>query len=139
MDKLISFKPDDPRQHFYFSIAVLIAKLLFNLRDGNIMDVKETINELQQYSSSHLDKRHNYRNSIFIRMLEVVVDCNFDYKLINEKTRVYLQKLSKIHMYTDFTEELEVIPYERLWNQIIEILTSNKHYLHYRFYHYKEA
>jgi hypothetical protein len=139
MDKINETDHEFPKQYNCYNIAALIARLMFNLRDGDITNIKQTVNELQQYSSSHLDKRHNYRNSIFIRMLEIMVEKSFNYREINDKIRVYRQKLEENHITADLSEELEVIPYEKLWSLISEILKSNKNYLHYRFYHYNEA
>jgi hypothetical protein len=139
MDKFNEMNQEFPKQNNGYNIAILIAGLMFNLRDGDIANVKQSINNLHEFSSPHLDKRHNYRNSIFIRMLEIMVEKNFDHKEISDKIRVYQQKLEENYVTADLSEEFEVIPYEKLWNHIFEILKSNKHYLHYHFYHYHET
>ena len=139
-DKLRQLNGNSNRQNYGYNIASLIIRFLYSLQEGEISTVKKCIGELSKYSSYHLDKRHNYRNSIFIRILEIIIDNNFDYEAISEKIKFYLRKLNQdSNGIADFSDELEVIPYEKLWNIISGILKTNKHYKHYRFYHYSEG
>jgi len=139
IDKFARLKPDSNKQNIAYNIAFLIIRFLFSLREGNINEVKEYVEKLQNYSSFHLDKRHNYRNSIFIRMLSLVITNNFEYDLINERVSVYYQKLVENKVIQYISDEMEVIPYEKLWSIIKNILKTNKHFIHFRFYHFTEA
>jgi hypothetical protein len=121
-----------------YSIATLIVQFMFFLREGNVNKVKQIIGQLGPLSSTHLDKRHNYRNSVFIRMLEIVIEKGFEYELIREKCQNYYQKLKEIQIPPDFEQEMEIIPLEILWEYVMNILKTNKNYVHYRFYHFSE-
>ena len=128
------------RHNYGYSIASLIVQFLSHLKEGDIASVKECVAQLNNYSSYHLDKRHNYRNSIFIRILEIIVDTDFDYEAIKEKIKFYLGKLDQNgNGQADNNDDFEVIPYEKLWEIIAGILKTNKHYIHFRFYHLKQA
>jgi hypothetical protein len=72
-------------------------------------------------------------------MLEIIVEKNYDYKSVSEKGSNYLKKLKKTQIPPDWHLELEIIPYDNLWEYIINILKTNKYYLHYRFYNLHEA
>jgi len=47
-----------------------------------------------------------------------------------------LQKLQNTHIPQDAYTDLEVFRYEFLWEQVLEILKTNKEYLHFKFYHF---
>jgi hypothetical protein len=134
-EKFLSLKPDYPKQYSSYGFAILLAQLLFALKDGKIQLIMACLKEMQKYNSAHLDKRHNYRNSIFIRMLEIMVEMDFDHERIKEKDSMYCQKLKESYGFADPATEPEVIPYEKLWEHILAILSSDNHFLHFRFYH----
>jgi hypothetical protein len=92
------------------------------------------VEEIVKYKSAHLDKRHNYRSSIFIRLLEIVIDKEFDYEQIQEKGETYYKKLVKTPIPSDLTQDTEIVPYEVLWKYILDIIKTNKAYIHFRFY-----
>ena len=127
------------RQHDGYAIANLIIALMFNLRKGDISRVKAGVEKLNKFSSVHLDKRHNYRNSIFIRMLQIMVEKNFDFDRTNERNCVYYHKLLGTPASADLHDELEVVPYSKLWESITNILRTNGNYVYYRFYHHSDV
>ena len=118
-----------------YNTATLISQFLFLLREGDEQQLHICIDNLQPFASDHLDKRHNYRNSLFIRMLAAVVDKSFNYQEVRERTASYLQKLQKTKIPSDLHLDLEVVPYENLWREVLNILKTNKLYVHYKFYH----
>lgn len=120
-----------------FNIAAHIIQFMFLLREGYIDEVKDCIREISQYKSAHLDKRHNYRSSIFIRLLEIILEKEFDFERVSEKGNSYYKKLARNHIPNEIATEMEVIPYEKLWTHILSILRANKVYIHYRFYNAK--
>lgn len=130
VDKL----PDFPKEYAPFNIATLMIQYIYLLKEGNIEEVRRRMEALQQYNSTHLDKRHNYRNSIFIRLLTIVTEKEFNYELIEEKGRNYFHKLSMTNIPSDPETDMEIIPYEKLYQYILDYLKTNKIYVHYRFY-----
>ncbi len=134
IDEFIVNKPAYPREYAGLNVATLTIQFLFLLREGYIEEIKACIAEIQQYKSAHLDKRHNYRNSIFIRMLEIVVEKDFEVEKIQEKGHTYYKKLLKHRIPSDINQDSEVIPYEKIWEHVLNIIKSNKAYTHFRFY-----
>ena len=130
--------PKYPKKLIGYTIATLIIQFMYYLREGNVAKIKQILNQLKPLSSTHLDKRHNYRNSVFVRMLEIVIDKEFEYEAIHLKCQNYHQKLKEIQIPPDFKQEMEIIPLEILWEYILNILSTNKYYIHYRFYHFSE-
>ncbi len=134
MEEFLEKKPCFDRELNGYNIATLSIQFLFLLREGNVALIKECIEEIINYKSVHLDKRHNYRSSIFIRMLEIILDKEFDFEQIQEKGNTYYKKLVNTPIPSDLTQDTEIIPYQYLWNYILDILKTNKAYIHFRFY-----
>ncbi len=130
-------KPEYPKELHGYNVACLIIQVVFLMREGKVDLVKEKMEQLQEYNSTHLDKRHNYRNSIFIRLLNIINDKDFNYPVVKEKGQNYYLKLKKTQIPGDLHFDIEVVPYEILWEEILQILKSNKLYTHYRFYQAK--
>ncbi len=118
-----------------FNAAAQIIRFMFLLREGRVNELEQCVEELVQYKSAHLDKRSNYRNSIFIRLLEVIIEKQYDIEAIEEKSGSYHRKLLRNQIPNEITNEVEVVPYEKIWTHIANILRTNKVYTHYRFYH----
>lgn len=134
LEKFVDTMPNYPKEYSSYNIARLIIQYMYLLREGRIEEVRSRVEELQQYNSTHLDKRHNYRNSIFIRLLSIVTEKEFNYEQIEEKGRTYYNKLRKIDIPSDPGVDMEIISYDVLYGFILEYLKSNKLYVHYRFY-----
>lgn len=139
IDNFKKIVPDFGKEYQGYNVAILIIQFLLYFREADIKNLKIKLNRLAQLSSVHLDKRHNYRNSIFIRMLEIISEKEFNYELISEKGATYLRKLINYQIPPDWLQELEVIPYEKLWEYVLNILKTSKYYLHYRFYKLHEV
>jgi len=137
LEEFLENKPCFDRDLQGYNISTLNIQFLFLLRDENIELIKDCVEEIIKYKSAHLDKRHNYRSSIFIRMLEIVIDKEFDFEQIQEKGNTYYKKLLNTPIPSDLEQDTEVIPYQALWKHILDILKTNKAYIHYRFYNLK--
>lgn len=137
IEEFVDIKPSYPKNYNGLNTATLVVQFLYLLREGYIEDIKTCVAEMQKYKSPHLDKRHNYRNSIFIRMLEIVIEKEFELDKIQEKGNNYHKKLLKYRIPADLNLDTEIIPYEKLWQHILGILKTNKAYIHFRFYNAK--
>lgn len=137
MEEFLEERPCYERDYNGYNISTLVIQFMFLLRDGNVALIKECVEEILKYKSAHLDKRHNYRSSIFIRMLEIILDKEFDYEQIYEKGQTYYNKLVNTPIPSDLKQDSEVIPYQILWGHILDILKTNKAYIHFRFYNLK--
>lgn len=140
LEEFLKAVPDYPKELQNYSTATLVIQFLYLLRDTNITRLKEVLAEIQKYNSEHLDKRSNYRNSIFIRLISTIPDLEYNHDAVKERGSVYFSKLKKTKIPAEIKADLEVIPYEVLWGYILKILQSNKFYVHYRFYdiHFKQ-
>ena len=134
LEEFLEKKPDYPKEYDSFNIASYTVRFMFLLRNGCVSELKDCVNSMSDYKSSHLDKRNNYRSSVFIRLLEIVIEKDFDFDRVQEKGNTYYQKLAETKIPSDLMVEMEVVPYERLWIHVLRILKTNKSYVHYQFY-----
>ena len=135
LERFISSTPAFPKNYSGYNVAILVIQVMFLLRSGDVDTVREKVRDLEKYNSAHLDKRANYRNSIFIRLLTIMLEKDFNFEEIDERDQNYSQKLQQHPLPTDMMTDLEIIPYEVLWSEIKSMLKEDKRYRHYRFYH----
>jgi hypothetical protein len=136
LNHFLSFEVQFPKDFSGYDIAVHAIRFLYFLRDGDLKGLNLTLTELDKYNSSHLDKRSNYRNSVFIRLINLVPENDFSYETVKEKGQVYMQKLQKTRIPQDSYSDLEVYRYEFMWEEVLQILKTNKEYVHFKFYHF---
>ncbi len=134
IEHFLEQKPDFSKNMQGYNTATLIIQLLYLLRRGQFEALEKRVEYLQQYNSIHLDKRNNYRTSIFIRLLTLIVEKEYNSEVIQEKGANYFKKLKTTQIPSDLLLDMEVIPYEILWESILDVLKNEKVYVHYRFY-----
>lgn len=134
IEQFLQRKPTHEKHLQGYNTATLIIQFLYLLREGKTEEIEKRVQELQPYNAVHLDKRNNYRTSIFIRLLNIVIEKEFNAEAIKEKGNTYFKKLVNTPIPTDLCTEMEIIPYEILWQNILEVLKNNKVYVHFRFY-----
>jgi hypothetical protein len=139
LNHFLSYEVNYPKEYQGYNVAVLAIRFMYFLRDGDLRGLSNTLTELDKYNSSHLDKRSNYRNSVFIRLINLVPENDFSYDLVKEKGQVYLQKLKKTHIPQEEFLDLEVYRYSYMWEEVLKILKTSKEYVHFKFYHFSSS
>ncbi len=131
-----NFKLDFGKEFIGYEVAVLAIRFLYFLRDGDLKGLNITLKKINKYNSSHLDKRSNYRSSIFIRLINLVSENDFSYESVSSKSENYVEKLMGTYIPQDKYTDLEVYPYELMWEEVLHILETDKQYVHFKFYHF---
>ncbi|MEE9373538.1 MAG: hypothetical protein V3V00_10850 [Saprospiraceae bacterium] len=110
------------------SIPILIINLLLELSNSNQKSVKRIIDELEQYCSSKVRTSNvNYRTNCFIKMLQCIPEGNFHPVAVTRKAENDLKRLQGVDFkISDEKTVLELIPYERLWEMILDQLKTTK-------------
>lgn len=107
--------------------AILIAQLLYLIDHGEEDRIERQIESLRIFSSRNLSGKKSVRTSLFIKMLRQLVNCNFKPEKVRVKAAIYLKKLheSKYSQQTE-NETMEIIPYEDIWNIMLNRMSSKK-------------
>lgn len=103
-------------------IVQMIAQVLFLLEEKQFSSAYERIERLKNYGSRQLTREEDFRTLQFIKLLQQLAKANFVYEEIGIHKK-YLERLAEQPFkYRGLLNELEIIPYEKLWVLILERL-----------------
>jgi hypothetical protein len=105
-------------------IALIIAELLYNILDHDYDAMERRIYSLKEYCSKYLKKdNENYRSNCFIKMLLEIPKAMFHPEAAQRKAKRYHVRLLDHPLELSMQpREVEIIPYERLWQIILHYL-----------------
>jgi len=105
------------------NISIMIAQIILLLDDGNFDMLIEKADSFRIYFKRYVTKHINYRTFYFVKMVEIMFKHNFSYDKVKQSSEKFYARLSdKVGQYHGDIESLEVIPYEELWEQILNRL-----------------
>ena len=109
----------DKRGH---NVAILVLQLLHYLRERNLELVLLRFERLRKYQQRHLTEASTLRSRLFLRLLQIIVEKNFDPKKAAERGQNLLQQLRDTPPPGEAFAEVEIIPYENLWQIVLDLL-----------------
>jgi hypothetical protein len=111
-----------PKEMRIFTIFMLIAQLLFNIETKQYANANDLIDRLKNYANRQLKKEEFYRLIQFIRLLQQLSKANFKLDELSN-TEKYVTRLHEFPFtYRGLVSELEVLPYEKLWEIVVSRL-----------------
>ena len=109
------------------NISILIIQYLFLLLDRKYSKLIDRLDAIKQYSYRYLKNDESYRSNLFIKMLLKVADADFHPIAAERYTKEMHTKLLASNPSANFqSTEIEVIPYEKLWEIVMELLEKNR-------------
>ncbi|WP_165822121.1 hypothetical protein [Hymenobacter edaphi] len=120
--QLVQRIPDHSRDKQGYNVAILILQFLHYLREGNIEALLARLESLRKYESAHLRDAATLRSRLMFRLLQLTVKENFDPKACEKKGQAVLSRLSETPPPGEAFAEIEIIPYESLWQQTLLLL-----------------
>ncbi len=110
------------------NIPILIIHVLFLLQKRQYEKVIDRVESLNQYCYRYLRKDETFRSNCFIKMLLKLPKANFHREAVVRKTEKFYNKLlqnpSNISMQAT---EAEIMPYEMLWEYVLDSLDNKVH------------
>lgn len=111
-----------PKEQRVFTVLLLVAQVLFLLEKKSYTAATERVDRLKGYANRQLRKDEFHRAIQFIRLLQQLAKADFQVKNLSN-TQKYLDKLeAQSFKYRGLISELEVIPYEKLWEMVLDRL-----------------
>lgn len=108
-----------------YNIAILVIQVLLLLQAEKYDDVINRTQSLQQYCYKYLRKNDSYRSNCFIKMLVKLIEAHFHKNGAIRKAQSYYEKLKAFPAELSAqTTEIEIVPYEYLWECILESLDN---------------
>lgn len=111
-----------------YNIPVLIIQVLFLLHQKKFDRIIDRVEALNVYCYRHLKKDDTFRSNCFIKMLLLLPKCNFHRIAVERKSKVLRAKLESVPLeIARQSAEIEIIPYEDLWEIVMDILEAKFH------------
>lgn len=111
------------------NITLLILQLLFLLQKRQYGKVIDRMEALNIYCHRYLRRDDTFRSNCFIKMLLQLPPAHFNKKAAIRKAKKYSDKLKEVPLETaKQSNELEIVPYEMLWEFVLESLDNKFHY-----------
>jgi hypothetical protein len=124
--KIINDIPSFHKDKRGMNIPIIVLQLLYNLAQKNYNSVIDRIDAIEKYCSRYLNNNETFRSNCFIRMLLSIPAVSFKKAQVQQRTAKNLEMLrSKPLNMTSQSYEVEIIPYERLWEILSTQLPEN--------------
>lgn len=104
------------------NIPILVIHICYLLMYQKYNTIIDKMEGLEKYRQRYLSTEKHRRSDIFIKMLLLFFKNNFDPKIAANDAQKYLNELAE-HPFNVLTSdhELEIIPYEHLWEMILDL------------------
>ncbi|MEM7103935.1 MAG: hypothetical protein AAF502_12435 [Bacteroidota bacterium] len=114
-----------PKDQRIFTVLLVIVQMLFLLEKKSYNAVAERIDRLKSYANRQLKKEEFFRAIQFIRLLQQLFKAEFNPDNLSNVEKYYNRLIETPFTYRGLIAELEVVPYEKLWNLILDRLRKN--------------
>jgi len=106
-----------------FNVAILLVHVLFMIQRKEYDKVINRVESLKLYSYRYMKKFKKLRTHYMIMMIEAVVKGDFRKIRVEAYAKNYVKKLKATPVdMSDMQSTLEVMPYEHMWELILEML-----------------
>ncbi len=116
--------PEYDKEYEPEQVAILILQFIYYTEMRDLEAVKARRDAIKKYISNHFKENFSYRTRTFYKLLNIITGNDLDVKAIQNKTRYLLRKLPEVQVVSDVYTELEIIPYEHLWDMIFNMIQN---------------
>ncbi len=109
------------------NIAIHIIRTLFQLRRKLYGKIICEMDALRQYNNRYLKKPETRRAYFFIKMLLQLPRNDFHKQAVLRKTAADFDRLKKTPLHVNQNFEIELVPFENLWEEVLALLDSKFH------------
>ncbi len=124
--KVIEGVPEYHKDKEGINVATIILQFIYYLEQRNMVELIERRDELKQYMANHFKESFSYRSRTMYKLLNIVVESELDLKKIQFKSRYLLKKLNQNKIVGTAYVELEIVPYEHLWELMLKLLRNHE-------------
>jgi hypothetical protein len=126
-DYLNDIPPFD-KQRRGLNIAILTVQILFNLEKFETDAINQRVKAIRKYCRRYPKKDINFRSECFINLLSNMADEEFRfYQTRKSSEKAHEEMVSVMMEYHGGNRALEVLPYEVMWDTVLEKLKSYKY------------
>ena len=117
--------PDYHKDTEGFNVAIIILQFLYFTETNDLNELEKRRDELKMYMANHFKENFSYRSRTIYKLLNIVVENKLDLKSIQIKSRYLIKKLRSNRIMGNAYQEMEIIPYEHIWDLIIKMIRTN--------------
>jgi len=105
------------------NITILILEFIIHIAERNYDYLIDRVEAVDKYRKRYLQSEETQRSAHFLKMLLLAPRCAFDVTALQKKAMEELHALQAIPIETaNQSFEIEIIPYEELWETILDLL-----------------
>lgn len=128
LGKFINDTPIFSKDKRGMNIPILVIQILFMILQQKFDAAIDSIEAIEKYCSRHLKKDDTYRSNCFIKMLLQIPISNFHRAAVERKAAKFLEGLLSTPLeVANQTHEIEIIPYQDLWQLALETMDNKFH------------
>lgn len=107
------------------NIPILIVHTLFAISERNYHQSIDRIEAVEKYCGRYLKQNETFRSHCFIKALLQIPAAAFHKETAVRKAQKYIDQLGSLPLDVAYqTHEIEIIPYEHLWEIVLEVLQT---------------
>lgn len=127
--KFLNEVPNYSKDKRGMNINVLIIQTLFLLQKKDFGAIIDRMEALEAYCYRHLRQDDTFRSNCFLKMLLLLPKASFHKERVVHRAKRYLEKLKGTPLeVSNQVSEIEIIPYETLWEFVVESLDDKIHH-----------
>jgi hypothetical protein len=127
LNRFLNDVPVYSKQKRSLNISILIIQMLFYLQQNKVNAFIDRMDALNQYTYRYLRNDDTLRSNCFIKMLLKIPDARYHHVAIQRHVQKLYKKLKETPpSISDQTTDVEIIPYETLWEMVLELLEKNR-------------
>lgn len=109
-----------PKDQRIFTVLMVIAQILYFLDKKSFNAATERIDRLKSYATRQLKKEEYYRAAQFVKLLQQLNKAGYQKSNLSNTEKYYQRLKDQPFNYRGKIYELEIIPYDQLWDHILE-------------------
>jgi hypothetical protein len=109
------------------NIPVLIVQILSDIVEKRYDSILDRVEAIEKYTARYLKKDEHFRSNCFLKMLVQIPEAAFHREGAARKAERYRTQLRQMPMeIANQSHEIEIIPYEDLWEMILDSLPKQR-------------
>lgn len=125
MGKFLNSVPTFSKDKRGLNIPILIIQIVFMIVRKDYDKAVNRIEAIEKYCSRYLKKGDNFRSNCFIKMLLQIPISGFHKAGTERRAKKYFDQLKEVSLeIANQANEVEIIPYEDMWEIVIESLEA---------------
>jgi hypothetical protein len=124
-DRFINEIPEYQKDLAGLNTAIIILQVVTNI-DGDLKDLTRRLDAVDDYVGKFLNNSFGKRTKLICKLLNKVALHNRDLDTISQKSKYLEEKLETAEISSDIYADVEVFPYNKLWEIVVQRLVALK-------------